>query len=266
MARGLLQARYMGYRLAVRSIKARYAKSAFGLVWDLIDPLVLGLIFYTLMVQRVIQPGSMPMPYATFIIFGLLLYATFLEALTQALDIFTNSRGLLAQIKMPPEALLISVVLVVAFNSVFRVIIMLGFSLALEHYATDHHVASFSLPGFLKFVVLYPTVILAGMSIGLFLAPFNAIYSDVGRVTRIILTPLRYISPILWPLPSTGLFASMAYFNPIAPIVGDLRLLAATNTMATPGAYFGWCGGLAVLFLLAWYLFHVSVPVLAARA
>lgn len=266
MLRGAVQARYMGYRLAVRSIKARYAKSAFGLVWDLVDPLVLGLIFYMLMVYRVIQPGDMPMPYATFIIYGLLLYATFVEALTQALDIFAHSRGLLTQVKMPPEAMLISVALVVGFNSLFRLLIMLGFSLALQVYAADHHLASFSLPGFLKFLLLYPLVILSGLSIGLALAPFNAIYADVGRVTRIVLTPLRYLSPILWPLPATGAFAAMAWLNPVASLVGDLRLLAATNTMATPGPFFAWCGGLALLFLFAWYVFHVAVPVLAERA
>ena len=46
-----------------------------------------------------------------------------------------------------------------------------------------------------------PLIILAGMSFGFFLAPFHAIYSDVGRVVRIVLNPLRYLSPVIFAFP-----------------------------------------------------------------
>lgn len=266
MLRGLVNSRYMAYRLAVRSIKARYAKSAFGMFWDLIDPLVLGLIFYGLMKVRVIQPGEMIMPYAVFIIYGLLLYATFGDAITQSVDIFGQSRGLLTQQKIPPEALITSVFLRVCFNLLFRVVVMAGFSIALQAYAVDHGLVSFSFPGMLKFIVLSPLIVFVGMSIGLFLAPFNAIYSDVGRVCRIVLNPLRYLSPVLWPLPAAGLFGTLNVLNPLSPLIGDLRLLAVANIMETPGPFLGWCAFAAMLFLVAWYVFHLAVPALAERA
>jgi len=266
MARGMLQSRYLGYRLAVRSIKGRYAKSAFGMFWDLIDPLILGLIFYGLMQARVIQPGDMGMPYALFVIYGLFLYATFTEALMEAVEVFGRSRGLLTQQKIPPEALLTAIFFSVGFNGLFRLAVMAGFSVVLQGIAVEQGQITLSVPGLLAFFALSPLIIFAGVSIGLFLAPFNAIYSDVGRVTRIVLTPLRYVSPVLWPIPATGAIGLLNYCNPLSSLIGDLRLLAVSGSMATPELFVGWCAALAVLFLLAWFVFHLAVPVLAERA
>ena len=63
MIRGLLQSRYMAYRLCVKDVRAEYAKSAFGILWDFVDPFVFASIFYFLAKIRVLNPGELGMPY-----------------------------------------------------------------------------------------------------------------------------------------------------------------------------------------------------------
>lgn len=266
MLRGVIQSRYMALRLVVKDIKADYAKSQFGMIWELIDPLVLGFIFYSLMRTRVISPGETYMPYAIFIIYGLLMYATFTESVLRMVNLVKSSKALLSQLKLPPEALILSVLFRIAFNCFFRLLVMLFFSLLLYRSAIESGESAFSPIGFIKFVALFPSVILVGAAIGLFCAPLNAIYSDVGTVLRIGLGPYRYLSPVLWPLPITGIWAYIHGVSPIAPLFLDLRMLATNNLMNYPGPFLARIVLFGAMFLFAWFVFHISIIVLSEKA
>jgi len=256
MLRNLAASRYVGYRLALRDIKSSYSRTAFGMFWDLVDPLVLALVFYTMMQARVLNAGDLAMPYSVYVVFGFLLYQTFAEAATQTTGIFKHSGALLNQTKTLPEALLAAIFLRCGFMSLFRVVVMVGFALA---------TGSFSVPGLLGFAVAFPLLIVAGMAIGVFLAPFDAIYSDVGRALSMILVPLRYASPTLFVFPATPAWQWLYTLNPVAPLIDNLRLVATTGTMSHPGLVAAHLGLFCVVGLLGWFVYHVSVPVLAER-
>ncbi len=265
MFRGVLQSRYMAYRLCVKDVRAEYAKSAFGLLWDFVDPFIFASIFF-FNEARIISPGAMTMPYAVFVIYGLLLYQTFSESVTMSLDMMKRSKTILTHLKLPPEALILSVFYRVLFNSAFRIMVMLIFSLVLLGKAVEDGQSAFSMVGFVKFVLCYPVLILAGMSFGVFLAPFSVIYADVGRVARILLTPLRYASPVLYTLPTAFPFNWISIINPIGPFIENLRSLATSDTVTDlPGIAIR-CSVFLVVFSAGWLIFHLAVPVLAERA
>jgi ABC-type polysaccharide/polyol phosphate export permease len=122
-----------------------------------------------------------------------------------------------------------------------------------------------SIYGFILFLLAYPVLILAGMSVGVFLAPFNAIYRDVGRFVSMVLIPLRFASPVIFPLAGTA-FAVTRFVNPFWTLVDNLRLLATNGVLTEP-----WLLSIHLLFfavvgLVGWFMFHVSVPILAERA
>lgn len=253
MAQGMRHGRYTAYRLALKDVKGDYAKSVFGLLWDLADPLVFGAIFYFLMVAGIIKPGNLSIPYPLFVTYGMLLYLTITEAWLASLRLFQTSRSLLAQVKIPPEALILSVFFRVSFNSLFRILVLVVFSLTMN---------AFSPLGFLKFLCCYPLLILAGMALGLVLAPFNAVYSDVDRAVRLIILPLRFASPVFFVIGSAKLIA----INPIAVLITNLRDVATSGHFYNLATLGGWSIGLGALFLFGWFVFHLSVPVLAERA
>ena len=254
---GFISSRYSAYRLARKDIRAMYTKSALGVAWDLFDPLVLGIVFYFLRRTDVLAIGEIPMPYGLFVIYGLLMYATFSESLLASVDLLRQSKGLLSQLKLAPEAMIMSIVYRMGFNSIFRIVVMVGFSIAL---------GEFSIGGFFVFLGLYGALILSGMSVGLLLSPFHAIYNDVGRFCRIILTPFRYVSPVLWPIPNVGAFFWLNFFNPIGPFISDLRLLATTGAMQEMTGFAVRLGIYGLLFFVACYVFRVAVPIIVDRA
>ena len=257
MIKGLIESRYIGYRLAYRDIKAQYSQSALGMFWDFMDPLVLAFIFHMLREGNVFSTGETPMPYSVYTTYGLFMYATFVSSVMLSVNVMVNARNLLRQQKFHPEALLISIFYRVCFMSVFRIVVMLIFSFA---------TGAFVLVGMLKFILLFPVLILAGMAIGVFLAPFNVVYRDVGRFASMILVPLRFISPVLFVLPDTPLYNTITYCNPFAIILMNLRLLATTNTMTDLLPLAIHLVILVAVGLVGWFIYHVSVPVLTDRA
>lgn len=257
MINGLLRSRYIGYRLALRDIKATYAKSALGLLWDLIDPLVLGAVFYFLMRSRVLSPGEIAIPYSVYLIFGLLLYQCFSDAAMTTTNLVRSSAGLLNQSKLPPEALLLSVFFRVGFLSLFRVAVMVLFAVVS---------GAFSWSGLPLFLLCYPVLIAAGMCWGVFLAPFHAIYNDVGRLLGVTLTVLRYASPVLFAFPKTGAWVWLYTLNPVAALLDNLRALATTGEPGHALLIAAHLGIFAMIGLLGWFIFHVAIPVLAERS
>lgn len=262
MVRGAWNSRYVAYRLVRKDIRAGYSKSAMGMFWDLADPLVLGLIFYKLMEKKVIEVGHMDNPYPIFVIYGLMLYFTFMQSLLSSIELIRSSKGLLNQLKVAPEALILSVFFRVLFDSSFRILVMLTFSLLLWRSAESQQLCAFDPVGFLKFLALYPFFILWSMSLGLLLAPFNVVFTDVGRLAKIVITPLRFITPVLWPIH----IAAINDCNPVTAMLNLMRGLATEN-LAMDWQWAAFWGGIGVaLFLVGWFVFRVSVPVLAEKA
>ena len=273
MVEGLLKSRYLAYRLVVKDVRADYAKSAFGIFWDFADPLVLGLIFYVLMKIGVVRSGGPAMPFAVFVIYGVLLYETFSESILLTLNVIQRSQNILTHLKVPPEALILSVVFRVLFNSIFRISIMLIFSLVLYPAALKAGQSSFSPIGFIGFLFLFPAMILAGLSIGVFLAPFNVIYSDVGRFVRVALIPLRYATPVFYTIPEKtqnpalqGVLTLIHNYNPVAYLLVNLRSLATSGTVVDFPQTLICIFLFFFLFLVGWVIFHLAIPVLADRA
>lgn len=256
MLTGMLSARYVAYRLAIKDIKRQYSNSMFGFMWDFIDPLVLGLIFYYLRSSNIFSSGDHAMPYPVFLIYGLMLYQTFVQATQLSVNIILSSGGLLTQQRVSPEALVLSVFFRALFFSLFRLAVMLLFSLVMGAY---------SIIGILLFLAAFPGIILAGMAIGIALAPFNTLYRDVGRFVNVVLVPLRFISPVFYILPATKVFAILYLLNPFAVFLDNLRMLAYDATLVSPMLLAVHAGVLLLVGLVGWFVFHISIRVLAER-
>ncbi len=257
---GFFHARYTAYRLALKDIKGAYAKSSLGLLWDLADPLMFGAIFYTLVAAGILHPGEMAIPYALFVTYGMLLYLTFTESLLASLRLFRSSRGLLSHVKIAPEALVLSVFFRMLFNSSFRILVLLILTLMMTSLPPSGIAGKLLDLGI--FLLLFLALIMAGMAIGLFLAPFNALFTDVERVVGLVILPLRFATPVFYTIANT----KVILLNPVAMLIVNLRDVATHQGFYAPGALLAWIALFAILFAVATYLFHLAVPVLSERA
>lgn len=260
MLQGLARSPYTAYRLALKDIKGNYARTTFGLFWDLADPLMFGIIFFFLVAAGILHPGEMAVPYALFVTYGMLLYLTFTESLLAALRLFRSARGLLSHVKLDPEALVLAVFLRMLFNSSFRILVLLVLTLCMVD--TPELTPLERLFDFLQFLALYPILILAGMAIGLLLAPFNALFKDVERIVSLIILPLRFATPVFYTINS----AVLLLCNPLAVFIVNLRDVGTHVGLHAPGALALWAAGFTILFCIGAYLFHLAVPILAERS
>jgi len=256
MLSGLVRGRYLAYRLFIKDVKADYSRSVLGILWDFLDPIVFAAIFILLQRGRVINSGEIHIPYVVFVVYGMLLWQTFSEALTLPLGVMQRSKTLLTQVKIPPEALLLAVFFKVLFNSTFRIAVMFALALFMD---------ALSWVGFIKSLLLYPTIILAGMAFGVLLAPFNTIYNDIGKVVRISLRPLLYCSPVLYAVPPARLLVYLNAVNPAGIILSNLRSLATQNLFQNVPAFVITSALLLIIFGGGWFIFHLSIPVLSDK-
>jgi lipopolysaccharide transport system permease protein len=253
---GMVNGRYLAYRLFRKEVKASYAQAQFGILWDFLEPLVLALIFVILRQGRAINTGEIEIPYAVFVLFGFLLWRTFADGLTLPLTVMQRNKSLVTRVKVPAESLMLAMFMKILFDSFFRVIILLLVSIWLGVFSPE---------GFAKFVLLYPSIILVGAAFGFLLAPFNVVYSDVGRVVKISMRPLFYASPVIFYAPKVAFLAIFYSVSPISIVLSNLRSLATQNSFMDLPAFVITCGILVVLFMIGWFIFHLSVPVLSNR-
>jgi lipopolysaccharide transport system permease protein len=254
MLSGLISGRYLAIRLFLKDIRADYSRSKFGVLWDFLEPIILAIIFIFLRRGNVINSGDISIPYSVYVVYGLLLWQTFSESITSSLGILQRSKTLLNQVKFPPESLLVSVFLKVGFNSLFRIVVMLLISI---------FISAFSLQGFVLFIILYPSLILVGMAIGVFLAPFNVIYNDIGKFVKISLRPLMYASPVLWAATPVSFLGVFNNYNPFGIVLTNLRSLATQGIFLESYGFLITVIASFIILILSWFIFHLSIPLLA---
>jgi len=256
MFSGLYHGRYLAYRLFIKDIKGEYSTSICGVLWDFLEPIVLAVIFIILRGAKIINEGDINIPYGVFVVYGIFIWTTFTEAIVSSLDVIKRSKTLLTQVQIPSEALILSLFYKVLFNSMFRIVVLLILSV---------YMGTFSFIGFFKFLVLFPSIILVGMSIGVFLAPFNTIYHDVGRIVKISLRPLFYASPVLWAIPKISFLKFLNSINPVAIVLNNLRSLATQNVFFDQTSFIVTLSILMLLLFLGWCIFHLSIPILSDK-
>ena len=101
--------------------------------------------------------------------------------------------------------------------------------------------------------------------IGLVLTPFGILYGDVQHSLPIASTFLMLITPVLYPVPSSGLGALVASFNPLTPLIITTRDWLTTGPAAQETAFLVISGVTVTLLLLAWVLYRLALPHLVAR-
>jgi ABC-type polysaccharide/polyol phosphate export permease len=160
MRNSALSSFYAGRSLCFKQVAAERTKSALAPIWDLAEPLLIGLTFVMLYRSKVLdQPG-------------ILAWQCLVDAITIPMKIIISSRELLLNTQVPPEALMWSCLIRTLYNLLFKVLIIWGFAIAYGYFNVIGVILSTS------YLVL--AVILTA-SIGFLLSPFNAIAEDTLR-------------------------------------------------------------------------------------
>lgn len=256
MFRDVMSARYVAYRLFLRDIKAKYRQTLFGYAWAFIPSIVVAYGLVEAAKANIVNIGSTSIAYPAFVIISMVLWQTFLEAFNAPLTAITESKTMLAKINFPRESIVLAKVMEVFFN--FFVKLVLVVALYFFYKIPVSWNVLFAFFGVFQLVLL-------GTFLGLIIAPLGGIYQDVSKGVAVFATIWFFITPVVYPLPSTGSFSSIVAFNPVTPLLVTTRELAISLPISNlSGFWFVSIFSFIGLFL-TWIAFRLAIPYVIER-
>lgn len=199
-------------QLTARELKRKYARSALGVLWSVLNPLlsmaVLSLIF-SQMFRRSIE--NYPIYYLT----GYLLWQAFTGTTNAAMTTLSDNRSLLLKVKFPMELFILTRGCTALIN--------LGYSCA----AYGVMLVVFRIPVSWP-VVFLPVIVgclfLFALGISYALAAAYVFYGDVQHLYSVLLTLWMYCSAIFYPADQlSGPIRQVVEINPLYLFIRCLR-------------------------------------------
>lgn len=248
--------RFLSWQLAVRDIKAQYRQSYFGVLWAFVTPLATALVWIVLNGTGTVRLTDTGIPYPLYAFTGTLLWSIITEAINSPMSSTNSARGILSKINFPKEALILSGIYKLLFNTAIKILLLLVFVFL---YGVGLHWS----------LLLFPLAILGGVLVGttfgLFITPLGLLYKDVGKIISFGMQFLMYITPVVYAIPKSGLMKTVMELNPLTPIILTGRDLVVGNT---PEHLLYFLIIIAIcfpLFIVALMLYRISIPVLVER-
>jgi ABC-2 type transport system permease protein len=174
--------------LVVRDLKVRYASSALGYVWSILEPLLLGLTYWFIFTQ-IFHRSVGEDPYIVFLLAGIFPWTWFNGAVTDTAKALRREAKLVRSTNVPRELWILRVVVSKGIEFAFSLPVLLAF--ALLDGAPVHWQLVFVVPAALLMAVLC-------LGIGLLLSPLVVLLEDLDRIVRLVLRLGFYASPIVF--------------------------------------------------------------------
>ena len=256
MFRDLLAGRELAWRLAVRDISAQYRQAFLGILWAFILPLANTIIWVFLSGTGIVSVQETALPYPVYVFSGSMLWAILMDAVNAPLQQTTAAKAMLAKLNFPRESLVVSGIYQTLFNAGIKIILLL---VVLPFLGI--------IPGW--HLLLFPlgllSLVLVGTAIGLLLTPVGVLYSDIGKGLPLLMQFLMYLTPVVFPMPETGIAATIYSINPLTPIILTARdWLTGLPSECLPG--FIIINSLALMLLaIVWIVFRLAMPILIER-
>ncbi len=197
------------------NIKTTVATTRLGILWWILDPLLLMLIYY--FVVKVVFDRGGP-NYHLFALCGIVTWQSFSRSINLCTSALVRSAGLIKQASLPMVFyIIISPIVQAFFCLIGLIIIMIWNYQALGLYT-------------LNIVILVFLMIIMSFTAGLFLSIFEVYIRDTGKLVTYILKFGFYISPILYSpdriyeIPSIPEYAKVLYsLNPMVHLITAVR-------------------------------------------
>lgn len=202
------------YFLVLRDVQVRYKQTAIGAGWAVLQPLMTMMIF-TVIFGNFAKIPSDGLPYPVFAYTALLPWIYFAQALGHGGTSLVGNANLITKVYFPRLIIPISSVLAPAVDFLLSFLILLGL---MVWYGVVPTWGVLALPLFLFFAIML------ALAIGLWLAPLNVKYRDVGHTIPFLIQFWMYASPVAYPVSLVPEQWRLLYsLNPMAGIIEGFR-------------------------------------------
>lgn len=204
--------RYLLYNLVSRDFKLKYRRSVLGVVWSVLNPLLMCLVYWAVFSSLMDMRGSGIDNFPVFLMCGQLLFNFFNEATSTSMSSIISAAPLLKKVYIPKYIFPLEKVSFALVNCLFSFIALIIMMVATS--APVH----LTIP-----LALYPllTLFVFSLGIGLILATLAVFFRDVMHLWGVFTTALMYFSAIFYnPMglpasPAVALLQKYIVLNPL---------------------------------------------------
>lgn len=259
-----IQYRFLLQNLVKRDLKVRYRNSVLGVLWSLLNPLLMVLVFSVIF--GALLPRDDIRQYTIFFLVALLPWHFFSGSLLSGTVSITDSATLVKKVYFPRE-LLPTAALFSNLVNFFLALVILVVLLFISGLGLTIH--ALWLPPILI------TQLLFTLGLMLFLGSLNVFYRDIIMVVDVLLLAWFFMTPVIYPLEwlqgtKTILGVTMTpavimrWLNPMASIVDGYRTVL-WGTMGSNGPVAMDPAFLLRTFLTALLVFVVGYAAFTSR-
>jgi len=180
--------RWLVLEMVSRDLKSRYRRSALGLCWTLLNP-ILYMSVYSLVFSFYLRAGIEA--YVVFVMSGLLPWLWFSGAISDGTASIVSGASFLRGTKFPAAVLPVVPVLSHLMNMLFSLPILF-ILMAIHHRSGGPCLLA------LPLVMLSQGLLMAGISS--IAGTYNVFYRDLQQLIGHLLTLLMFLHPIMYPL------------------------------------------------------------------
>jgi lipopolysaccharide transport system permease protein len=250
------QARELAWRFFIRDTKADHRQSVLGYLWLVFPALANTVTWVFLNNQKIVHIDSGNVPYPLFVLSGTILWTAFNGSLMGMLGVVGAARGFLAKVNFPHEALVYSAALKSSLDAILAALILIPAVILFGN-------------GVFGSMALFPLALagslILGWSLGLLMVPLAALYSDVSRALQIILRFGFFLTPVIFPLPSSGIARKVMLLNPATPILVTGRDWLTHSGEAMTSSFLIVLLGCLLVIPVATLFYKVALPHLIER-
>jgi len=248
--------RYFLWMFVYQRVKTQYAGTVLGLLWSLLTPLMMTVVFT--LVSVFITPGQDIRDYPIYLLTGLLPWYFFSNGLSSAAASIVSESSLVKKVRFPVELLPIGSVLGTLPNFLGGLIVFFVLALVLG-------------VGVTWWVLLLPVVmaieILFAVGLGFILATANVFYRDVYAMLQVALQAWFFLTPVWYSMDvlpqsftvlgrAVDVWRWIRIFNPMASIIAAYRDILYWGRLVDP-AFLARTGLTTVMIFIVGYSLFV---------
>jgi lipopolysaccharide transport system permease protein len=250
------RAKDLAWRLTVRDFKGQYRQSILGVFWAFITPVMNTIVWIFLNASGAVKLADTGIPYPVYVFTGTMLWAILLESINMPLQQTNASKSIMSKINFPKEALLMSGLYKIFFNTLIKLAILMVALFAMGVLPTMQ---------LLFLPIAFAGIVLFGFTIGMLITPVGMLYNDIGRAIPMLMQFLMYLSPVVYTVSGDGILAKLVTINPLTALITTGRS-ALTGLPFEYLQYFGILSLImALFFFVGWFFYRFSIPIIVER-
>lgn len=236
--REFLRFRALLYELTMRDIKVKYRRSILGVLWTVLNPLLMMLIL-CFVFSRLFRFDIEN--YAIYVLSGQVIFNYFQMSTTDAMMAIVNNGSLIKKVYIPKYMLVLVKILsgTVYLTASFAALVIVMVITGEEIYAS-----------ILFSIIPFGCIFLFSLGVGLFLSAVTVKFRDMLHLYGVFCTALFYVTPVIYPMSILPKYMeNVVHLNPLTTITDVFRAFVIEGGFPSGGRVL-YCIGISVAMFL----------------